>query len=156
MNKSQNNDILAFCKPSLLVCVWRSTGADGTPLVCDWVTAGGTAREMNRDEDDSDRTEGYYGSPARGTLAFIWIYHRPLAYTREKTCSKLTRIKQKLGSRIKRIRGQADSIERSLTTCADCADVLMLLANLCGVIVPADGQVISSLCMSAIVRYFLY
>jgi DNA-binding FrmR family transcriptional regulator len=40
--------------------------------------------------------------------------------------------KQKLISRIKRIRGQVDSIERSLTTGDDCADVLMLLANVRG------------------------
>jgi DNA-binding FrmR family transcriptional regulator len=35
-------------------------------------------------------------------------------------------------ARIKRIRGQVDSIERSLTTADDCADVLMLLANVRG------------------------
>ena len=40
--------------------------------------------------------------------------------------------KQKLVARIKRIRGQVDSIERSLTTEDDCADILMLLANVRG------------------------
>ena len=40
--------------------------------------------------------------------------------------------KQKLVARIKRIRGQVDSIERSLTTGDDCADLLMLLANVRG------------------------
>jgi DNA-binding FrmR family transcriptional regulator len=40
--------------------------------------------------------------------------------------------KQKLVARIKRIRGQVDSIERSLTNGDDCADVLMLLANVRG------------------------
>ena len=40
--------------------------------------------------------------------------------------------KQKLIARIKRIRGQVDSIERSLTTGDDCADILMLLANVRG------------------------
>ena len=44
----------------------------------------------------------------------------------------LDKEKQKLISRIKRIRGQVDSIERSLTTGDDCADVLMLLANVRG------------------------
>ena len=39
---------------------------------------------------------------------------------------------KKLLARIKRIRGQVDAIERSLTTDADCADVLMLLANVRG------------------------
>ena len=37
--------------------------------------------------------------------------------------------KQKLIARIRRIRGQVDSIERSLTTRDNCADLLMLLAN---------------------------
>jgi DNA-binding FrmR family transcriptional regulator len=44
----------------------------------------------------------------------------------------LEKEKQKLIARIKRIRGQVDSIERSLTTDDDCADVLMLLANVRG------------------------
>jgi DNA-binding FrmR family transcriptional regulator len=46
--------------------------------------------------------------------------------------SHLEKEKQKLIGRIKRIRGQVDSIERSLTTADDCADVLMLLANVRG------------------------
>jgi DNA-binding FrmR family transcriptional regulator len=40
--------------------------------------------------------------------------------------------KQKLIARIHRIRGQVDAIERSLTSGDDCADVLMLLANVRG------------------------
>lgn len=40
--------------------------------------------------------------------------------------------KQKLIARIKRIRGQVDSIERSHTNDDDCADVLMLMANIRG------------------------
>jgi DNA-binding FrmR family transcriptional regulator len=44
----------------------------------------------------------------------------------------LDKEKQKLVARIKRIRGQVDSIQRSLTTGDDCADVLMLLANVRG------------------------
>jgi DNA-binding FrmR family transcriptional regulator len=46
--------------------------------------------------------------------------------------SHLEKEKQKLIARIKRIRGQVDSIERSLTTGDDCADILMLLANVRG------------------------
>jgi DNA-binding FrmR family transcriptional regulator len=46
--------------------------------------------------------------------------------------SHLEKEKQKLIARIKRIRGQVDSIERSLTIDDDCADVLMLLANVRG------------------------
>jgi DNA-binding FrmR family transcriptional regulator len=40
--------------------------------------------------------------------------------------------KQKLLARIRRIRGQVDSIERSLLADYDCADILMLLANVRG------------------------
>ena len=46
--------------------------------------------------------------------------------------SHLDRDKQKLVARIKRIRGQVDSIERSLTADNDCAEILMLLANVRG------------------------
>lgn len=46
--------------------------------------------------------------------------------------SHLDKEKQKLVARIRRIRGQVDSIERSLTANDDCADVLMLLANVRG------------------------
>ncbi len=46
--------------------------------------------------------------------------------------SHLEKEKQKLIARIKRIRGQVESIERSLTTGDDCADILMLLANVRG------------------------
>ena len=46
--------------------------------------------------------------------------------------SHLDKEKQKLVARIKRIRGQVDAIERSLGTDDDCADILMLLANVRG------------------------
>jgi DNA-binding FrmR family transcriptional regulator len=46
--------------------------------------------------------------------------------------TEIDKEKQKLVARIKRIRGQVDSIERSLTTGDDCADILMLLANVRG------------------------
>lgn len=42
------------------------------------------------------------------------------------------REKQKLITRIHRIRGQVDAIERSLTSGDDCAALLMLLANIRG------------------------
>src|SRR6202453_2363646 len=60
------------------------------------------------------------------------LYHIPLGYTKKEKMSHLEKEKQKLIARIKRIRGQVDSIERSLTTGDDCADVLMLLANVRG------------------------
>jgi DNA-binding FrmR family transcriptional regulator len=44
----------------------------------------------------------------------------------------LDKEKKKLVARIKRIRGQVDSIERSLSTDDNCADVLMLLATVRG------------------------
>jgi DNA-binding FrmR family transcriptional regulator len=44
----------------------------------------------------------------------------------------LDKEKKKLVARIKRIRGQVDSIERSLSTNDNCADVLMLLATVRG------------------------
>jgi DNA-binding FrmR family transcriptional regulator len=44
----------------------------------------------------------------------------------------LEKEKQKLVARIRRIRGQVDAIERSLSTGDDCAAVLMLLANIRG------------------------
>ena len=46
--------------------------------------------------------------------------------------SHIEKEKQKLVARIRRIRGQVDSIERSLSTGDDCADVLMLLATVRG------------------------
>jgi len=46
--------------------------------------------------------------------------------------SHLEKEKQKLVARIRRIRGQVDTIERSLSTGDDCADILMLLANVRG------------------------
>ncbi len=43
-----------------------------------------------------------------------------------------TKEQQKLVARIRRIRGQVDAIERSLVEKTDCADILMLLANVRG------------------------
>ena len=59
--------------------------------------------------------------------------------------SHLPKEKQKLVARIKRIRGQVDSIERSLTSdddYDDCADVLILLANIRGGINSLMGEVL--------------
>lgn len=43
-----------------------------------------------------------------------------------------SREQQKLIARVRRIRGQVDAIERSLSGRENCADVLMLLANVRG------------------------
>jgi DNA-binding FrmR family transcriptional regulator len=43
-----------------------------------------------------------------------------------------SRENQKLIARVRRIRGQVDAIERSVTQKEHCADVLMLLANIRG------------------------
>jgi DNA-binding FrmR family transcriptional regulator len=56
--------------------------------------------------------------------------------------SHLDKEKQKLVARIKRIRGQADSIERSLTAGDDCAEILMLLANVRGGIIGLMAEVL--------------
>lgn len=44
----------------------------------------------------------------------------------------MDRERQKLLARVKRIRGQVDSVERFLTGNDDCSDILMLLANIRG------------------------
>jgi DNA-binding FrmR family transcriptional regulator len=46
--------------------------------------------------------------------------------------SNISKEKQKLISRTRRIRGQVEAIERFFTNGDDCADVLMLLANVRG------------------------
>jgi DNA-binding FrmR family transcriptional regulator len=57
-----------------------------------------------------------------------WVaYHIPLGYMPPKNHYN-DREKQKLLSRIKRVRGQFAAIERALTAGDDCADILMLLA----------------------------
>lgn len=72
-------------------------------------------------------------SPARVNVPLIKIYHIPLGYRQKKeNMSHFDKEKQKLVARIKRIRGQVDCIERSLTAGDDCAELLMLLANVAG------------------------
>src|SRR5258708_17899604 len=71
-------------------------------------------------------------SPAHNARASHLVSY-PLRVCKE-IMSHIDKEKQKLVARIKRIRGQVDSIERSLTTEDDCADVLMLLANVRGCI----------------------
>ena len=56
--------------------------------------------------------------------------------------SHLEKEKQKLLARIKRIRGQVDSIERSLSSGDNCADILMLLANVRGGVNSLMGEVL--------------
>jgi DNA-binding FrmR family transcriptional regulator len=48
------------------------------------------------------------------------------------TGDKVSREKQKLLSRIKRLAGQIDAVERSVTGGDECADILMLLAAIRG------------------------
>lgn len=48
--------------------------------------------------------------------------------------SHTVRDKQKLIARIRRIRGQADAVERALDAEIGCADVLMLVASMRGAI----------------------
>jgi DNA-binding FrmR family transcriptional regulator len=70
-------------------------------------------------------------SLARAIALAFHFYHTPLGYTR-RLCFTSTKKEKKLLARIKRTRGLADSIERSLTEEYDCADVLMLLTNIRG------------------------
>lgn len=45
---------------------------------------------------------------------------------------ELSREKQKLFSRVRRLRGQLEAVERSLVNGEECADILMLLAAIRG------------------------
>ena len=70
-------------------------------------------------------------------LVPMFLYHTPLGYmqTRKKMQDKIPVIskeKQKLLFRIKRIRGQFAAVERALTAGDECADILMLLAAIRG------------------------
>src|ERR1035441_4373271 len=84
------------------------------------------------EEDLSDGTVRPVRNPtivSQGLAAFCMMTPWDI---REEKMSHLEKEKQKLVARIKRIRGQVDSIERSLTGDDDCADILMLLANVRG------------------------
>jgi FrmR/RcnR family transcriptional regulator, repressor of rcnA expression len=71
-----------------------------------------------------------------------FLYHTPLGYCQEKNSRKqekmqdkipeISKEKQKLLFRIKRIRGQFAAVERALTAGDECADILMLLAAIRG------------------------
>lgn len=52
------------------------------------------------------------------------------------------RERQKLIARIRRIRGQVEAVERSITADEQCADILMLLANIRGGINGLMAQVL--------------
>jgi DNA-binding FrmR family transcriptional regulator len=71
-----------------------------------------------------------------------FLYHTPLGYSQGKNSRKqgkmqdkipeISKEKQKLLFRIKRIRGQFAAVERALTAGDECADILMLLAAIRG------------------------
>ena len=70
-----------------------------------------------------------------------FLYHIPLGYGQEKLekademqdeIPEISKEKQKLLFRIKRIRGQFAAVERALTAGDECADILMLLAAIRG------------------------
>jgi len=76
--------------------------------------------------------------PTCGTL-----YHTPLGYVSRKKMQEPKKImkdklpeiskeKQKLFSRIKRLGGQITAVERAVTDGDECADILMLLAAIRG------------------------
>jgi DNA-binding FrmR family transcriptional regulator len=73
----------------------------------------------------------------------VKFYHTPLGYMSRKSAGKIHNImknispeiskeKQKLLSRIKRMGGQIVAVERAVTEGDECADVLMLLAAIRG------------------------
>ena len=71
-----------------------------------------------------------------------FLYHTPLGYSQGKNSRKqgkmqdkipeISKEKQKLLFRIKRIRGQFAAVERALTAGDECADIQMLLAAIRG------------------------
>jgi DNA-binding FrmR family transcriptional regulator len=70
-----------------------------------------------------------------------FLYYIPLGYGQEKLekademqdeIPEISKGKQKLLFRIKRIRGQFAAVERALTAGDECADILMLLAAIRG------------------------
>jgi hypothetical protein len=58
MNNIQNNKILAVRRPSPLVCVWRSTGDPGMPLVGIWVQADTAKLRPSPADPSSDEIGG--------------------------------------------------------------------------------------------------
>lgn len=54
--------------------------------------------------------------------------------TRNDKLPEMSKDKQKLLSRIKRLAGQIDAVERSVTAGDECADILMLLAAIRGAV----------------------
>jgi DNA-binding FrmR family transcriptional regulator len=63
-------------------------------------------------------------------------------HTEKEKRPAVSREQQKLIARVRRIRGQVDAIERSLSDKENCADVLMLLANVRGGINSLMGEVL--------------
>jgi DNA-binding FrmR family transcriptional regulator len=72
-----------------------------------------------------------------------FLYHTPLGYVSSKKLwgkkeimkekpSEISKEKQKLFSRIKRLGGQIGAVERAVTDGDECADILMLLAAIRG------------------------
>lgn len=78
------------------------------------------------------------------------LYHTPMGYilkkdmAQKKTPGPSTddRERRKLIARIRRIRGQVEAVERSITSDEQCADILMLLANIRGGINGLMGEVL--------------
>jgi DNA-binding FrmR family transcriptional regulator len=82
------------------------------------------------------RTDGSHGFPAKILISYPpWVLSRKNERKQGKMQDKIPAIskeKQKLLFRIKRIRGQFAAVERALTAGDECADILMLLAAIRG------------------------
>ncbi len=61
-------------------------------------------------------------------------YYTPLHYSRILRMSHTIREKAKLVSRVRRIRGQVEAVERALETEAGCAQTLQLIASVRGAV----------------------
>ena len=81
--------------------------------------------------------------PLQWFLALCSLYNTPLRYLQLQGSEKqgkgmkdklpeISKEKQKLVSRIKRLAGQIDAVQRSVTDGDECADILMLLAAIRG------------------------
>lgn len=78
-----------------------------------------------------------------GVWHLVYMYNTPLPYSfkgMRRTIGRkvkdkfpeISKEKQKLLSRIKRLAGQIDAVQRSVTEGDECADILMLLAAIRG------------------------
>lgn len=74
------------------------------------------------------------GSETTVVVSHASQYHSPLPYDRLRRVSHTVREKTKLISRVRRIRGQVEALERALETEAGCAQTTQLIASIRGAV----------------------